>query len=260
MSLLFPRLSPLQTVSLIASFIVCWLFGGSSDGSVLFSIDPVTAGVLIGSSLLSSAVGPIAKGIAEKRARKRLEESPEYKAQKKQERKAARRLRKGKYGYSKARKREMVEEAQRGHEAQTKAAAADITRAAATGGPFGAGAARKHTEALSEGAQDVAATTRMQAEGQSSAAALQRRAADIGTVKGAAQQRQALEMGKAVTAGQTAEGFAQAGAMGLSGLAQAGAFDKPAAPDVDATGDKVAGRAPPGATPVAAGSKEGVVT
>jgi len=255
MSLLFPRLSPLQTVSLIASFIVCWLFGESPDGSVLFSVfDPVSATIIASGALLSSAVAPIAKGIAEKRARKRYDKSPEGRAQRREDRKADRRLRKGQYGHSRARKRQKVEEAHRGYQAQTKAAAADVTRAAATGGPFGAGAARKHTEALSEGAQDVAATARMQAEGESSADAIQREAMDRATVRSSAQQRQAREMGQATTAGQTAAGFGQAGAQTLTGPAQAGAFDKPAAPDVDATGDKVAGRAPPAATPVPVGS------
>ena len=107
MSLLFPKFTPVQVVLYLVSLVVCFVFRGES-GDILFSIEPVTAALLIGGAVAASSAPGIIKGVQAKKALKRYDKSPEAKALRKEQKAARKRLKKGDYGLSEAEMRKGV--------------------------------------------------------------------------------------------------------------------------------------------------------
>ena len=78
MNLLIPKLSPVQWFLYSAALLVCWVFRGDSEAEVLYAaVDPVTGALLIAAAAKGATA--IAKGIANRRARKRTEKAAELK-------------------------------------------------------------------------------------------------------------------------------------------------------------------------------------
>ena len=165
MSLLFPKFTPVQAILYLVSLVVCFVFRGES-GDILFSIEPVTAGVLIAGALAAGAAPQIIKGVQAKKAMKRYDKSAEAKALRQEQKEARKRLKKGDYGLSEAEMRRGVGETRRTYEADTKTAAANIARGSQD--PFAAGRKRQLTDALRAGSADAAARSRSQQQALSS--------------------------------------------------------------------------------------------
>jgi len=240
MSLLFPKFTPVQTVLYLVSLVVCFVFRGES-GDVLFSIDPITAGLIIATATAASATPGIIKGVQAKKAMKRYDKSPEAKALRKEQKAARKRLKKGCYGLSEAERRQGVGEARRTYDADTKTAAANIARDSQN--PFAAGRKRQLTDALTAGAADAAAASRSQQQALHSQVSAAEQTADRGIIQTAAAQRQAAEQGIAAANTAIGSGIASGVGTGIGAGTQAyaaGAFNPNRPAQAAAVGETVA--------------------
>mgnify|MGYP003131832689 CR=1 FL=1 len=253
MSLLFPKFTPVQAVLYLVSLVVCFVFRGES-GDILFSIEPVTAGVLIAGALAAGAAPQIIKGVQAKKAMKRYDKSAEAKALRQEQKEARKRLKKGDYGLSEAEMRRGVGETRRTYEADTKTAAANIARDSQN--PFAAGRKRKLTDALRAGSADAAAKSRSQQQALHSQIRAAEQTADRGIIQSAAAQRQAAEQG--IAAANTAIGSGIAGGIGTgigagTALYAAGAFNPNRPAQAQGAAEKLAAQpmatTPPGQNP-----------
>ena len=253
MSLLFPKFTPVQAILYLVSLVVCFVFRGES-GDILFSIEPVTAGVLIAGALAAGAAPQIIKGVQAKKAMKRYDKSAEAKALRQEQKEARKRLKKGDYGLSEAEMRRGVGETRRTYEADTKTAAANIARDSQN--PFAAGRKRKLTDALRAGSADAAAKSRSQQQALHSQVRAAEQTADRGIIQSAAAQRQAAEQG--IAAANTAIGSGIAGGIGTgigagTALYAAGAFNPNRPAQAGAAGEALAAQpqatTPPGQNP-----------
>ena len=241
MSLLFPKFTPVQAVLYLVSLVVCFVFRGES-GDILLSIEPITAGFLVGGAIAAGATPQILKGVQAKRALKRYKESPEAKALRKQQKAATKRLKEGDYGLSEAEMRQGVGETRRTYEADTKTAAANIARGSQD--PFAAGRKRQLTDALRAGSADAAARSRSQQQALSSQIGAAEQAADRGIIQSAAAQRQAAEQGIAAANTAIGSGIASGVGSGLTAGTQlyaAGAFNPNRPAQAGNVGETVAG-------------------
>ena len=201
MSLLFPKITPVQAVLYLVSLAVCFVFRGESS-DVSLSLGLVAAGIIAAGVAASRAAPQIIKGVQAKKAMKRYDKSPEAKALRKEQKAARKRLKKGEYGLSGAEMRQGVGETRRTYEADTKTAAANIARGSQD--PFAAGRKRQLTDALRAGSADAAAKSRSQQQALHSQVRAAEQTADRGIIQSAAAQRQAAEQG--VSAANTAIG------------------------------------------------------
>lgn len=248
MRLLFPELTLMQAITLLAAFVVCLVFGGEPSGEVLYSIPLLIPLVLAGGAIAAAAAPKIIEGIQQRRALKRIEGSPEAKAMARLEAKARKRIEKAKYGASEAEKRTQIGEVARSYEAGTKSLEADVKRTAVAS-PLGGGAARTKIEDIREGVADVTPKARMQAETLSMQRAAGERAADVAMTGGALSRRAAMEQGRAVAATNIGTGVAQGVGTGISTGTQlyaSGVFN----PNLSTQAGVIGSQMPPGSAPI----------
>ena len=241
MSLLFPKFTPVQTVLYLVSLVVCFVFRGES-GDVLFSIDPITAGLIIAGAAAAGAAPQIIKGVQAKKAMKRYDKSAEAKALRKEQKAARKRLKKGDYGLSEAEMRKGVGETRRTYEADTKTAAANIARGSQN--PFAAGRKAQLTDALRAGSADAAAKSRSQQQALHSQVRAAEQTADRGVIQTAAAQRQAAEQGIAAANTAIGSGIASGAGSLISGGTQAyagGAFNPNRAAQAQGAAEQLSG-------------------
>ena len=248
MSLLFPKFTPVQAALYLVSLVICFVFRGESS-DVLFSIEPVTVGLIIGAAAAAGAAPQIIKGVQAKKSMKRYDKSAEAKALRKEQKAARKRLKKGDYGLSEAEMRRGVGETRRGYEADTKTAAANIARGSQD--PFAAGRKRQLTDALRAGSADAAAKSRSQQQALHSQVRAAEQTADRGNIQTAAAQRQAAEQGIAAANTAIGSGIATGAGTGITAGTQlyaAGAFNPNRPAQAASVGETVA--AQPQATTV----------
>jgi hypothetical protein len=241
MSLLFPKFTPVQAVLYLVSLVICFVFRGESS-DVLFSIDPITAGILVGGAVAAGAAPGIIKGVQAKKALKRYDKSAEAKALRKEQKAARKRLKEGDYGLSEAEMRRGVGETRRTYEADTKTAAANIARGSQD--PFAAGRKRQLTDALRAGSADAAAKSRSQQQALHSQVRAAEQTADRGIVQTAAAQRQAAEQGIAAANTAIGTGIASGASTGITAGTQlyaAGAFNPNRPAQAGVVGQGIAG-------------------
>ena len=227
MHLLIPKLTPMQMALYLLALVVCWVFGGDTSSAVLYAIDPVTAAILIGGSVAAGAAPKIIEGIQQRRAMKRAAKSPEVRAQRRLEKQARRRLKKGKYGVTEAEKRQMGLEGNLEYTGQLSKFEADTKRG---GGGQSPKDKRNMMKQIIEGTKNFMTKRRGDIEDLSTKVAATKRAADVGVVTGAAANRYAIEQGKAAANTAIGTGVAQGIGSGISMGTQAhgaGLFQKP---------------------------------
>lgn len=227
MRLLFPELTLMQALALLAAFVVCLVFGGEPSPGIVYALPPLVVGLLAAGAVAASAAPKIIEGVQKKRALKRIEESPEAEAVDLLQKKARKRLEKGDYGLSETEKRQMVGEAARSYEAGTKSLESEVKRAGAAS-PLGGGAARTNIEAIREGTEGTTAKARAAGETISQQKAATETAADVGTTMGGLAHRTSMETGRAAAATDVGAGVSQLVGGGLGAGTQlyaAGAFN-----------------------------------
>lgn len=184
MNILLPKFHPLVWIASAAFYILCLLEGGEPNPDIELAAWPLVA-------LAASAGLGIAKSVA---ANKRQKDA--IKAQKKAEKqrrrdikkvlgpeaeRAKKRLAKGKYGLSKARQREGVEEIQRATEAQAKGERAQLERGEE--GAYGPGRKDALKRALAGRQLGTVAQGRLGTTRMSEQLGAQQRGADVATTQ-----------------------------------------------------------------------------
>jgi len=224
-----PKFSLSTALSYSALLVWSLLHDSGVDADVMMSIDPLTGGLLLGAAGL--AVGKeVLAGNRQKRAIKAQgeDEAKREASVKKfmgpEAERALKRLRKGRYGVSKAKQREGTGEIQAAAEAQAKAQRAELKRGQ---GPYGSGRREALMRAVSEQQQSAVAQGRLGTARLSEQVGAQQQATDRGTV---AQYGQTLGgMSSAVPGMQyqtpgMGERLFGVGMQGLTGAATLGAF------------------------------------
>ena len=134
MSILLPKFQPVTWLFLFAFYLLCLLEGGSNSGeAVFYALDPLTGAVIGGSALLgfmgaSKADARAKEAMAAQKATERRQRRAIRKNLGPEAKRAKKRLKRGKYGLSKARQREGTEEINRAVEAQAKSQRAELER------------------------------------------------------------------------------------------------------------------------------------
>ena len=229
MSPVLPKFSLSTALSYSALLVWSLLHDSGVDTDIMMSLDPLTGGLLlagaglaVGKEVLAgkrqkAAIAAQAKDEAKRKAAIRKYMGPEAK-------RAQKRLRRGKYGLSKAKQREGTEEIQAAAEAQVKGQRAELERGQ---GPYGSGRREALRRALTEQQQSTVAQGRLGTARLSEQVGAQQQAADRGTV---AQYGQTLGgMASAVPGMQyqtpgMGERLLGVGMQGLTGAATLGAF------------------------------------
>ena len=233
MHILIPKFNPFVWLSIFAFYLLCLLDDSEIDPDLVYSIDPISAGILGGTALALGIGGTIAATKREKKAIKAQEkvERERREAIKKamgpEAKRAQKRLKTGKYGFSQAKQREGTEEIQRATEAQAKGQRAELERGQ---GPYGSGRKEALKRALAGRQAASVAQGRLGTARLSEQVGAQQQAADRGTV---AQYGQAMGgLGSSVPQMMMAsqspfERLSNFGMQALTGAATLGAFSGP---------------------------------
>jgi hypothetical protein len=225
MHLLIPKLTPMQMALYLVALVVCWVFGGPHNGEVSYAIPPLAAGALLLGAAAATAAPAIIKGIQAKRARKRIESSPEYKAMVKVGKKAREKEAAGDYGKTEAEKRAATLEGALSFQSRLAGLEGDLKRDAQD--PYSAGGKRKRLKELTDASKDFEAKQRTGIEQVSSQQALAERGQTLNEMQAAAQQKVASEGALSAANTQIWSGAAQGVGSLLSGgtqMASQGAF------------------------------------
>ena len=184
MSLLVPKFHPLILVAFAAFYILCLLDGSAPNLEFQYAIAPLlVAGALVAGSAAAGIYGAhkAAEGqeaaIAAQKAQDRRRRRDIKKALGPEAKRAKRRLKRGKYGLSRARQQETTEEIQRATEAQAKGQRAELER-----GQADSGRREAMKRALSETQGRTVAEGRLGTARMSGQLAQQQQAADRQTV------------------------------------------------------------------------------
>lgn len=184
MNILLPKFHPVTWVSFFAFYVLCLLEGGDPNPEFLFAAWPAIAigvgaalgigGAIAASNRQSDAIK--AQKTAERKRRKSIKKvlGPEA-------RRAKRRLKRGKYGLSKARQQETTEELQRATEAQAKGQRAELERGEE--GAYGPGRKDALKRALAERQMSTVAQGRLGTARMSEQLGQQQQQADRSTVQ-----------------------------------------------------------------------------
>jgi hypothetical protein len=197
MHLLFPRFHPVAIGLYFCALGVCFVFGGTSSGEVLFAIDPfsATAIALAAAQVGTKVVQGLQKAKTNKTAIANFMGSPEYKAMSAQQQAAALRAEADRYGLNAAARRRLGIESGKDYKAKVAETKADLKSGMAD--PTKMAQSRELVDRIAKGASDTAVQATAAAEEQSGKLALGQKAQDLGVIKGAAAQRSALEQGLA---------------------------------------------------------------
>jgi len=230
MHILIPKFHPVAWLSIFAFYALCLLEGGDPDPGLVFSIDPIT-GAIIGGTALTLGIGKAIAGnkrekraIAAQKAAERKRRRAIKKAMGPEARRAQKRLRKGKYGFSQAKQREGTEEIQRAAEAQAKGQRAELERGE---GPYGSGRKEALKRALADRQRSTVSQGRLGTARLSEQVGAQQQQADRGTVTQYGQALGGLQSavpGMMMQSRSGFERFADVGMQGLTAAATMGAF------------------------------------
>ena len=230
MHILIPKFHPVAWLSIFAFYVLCLLEGGDPDPGLVFSIDPITGAIVGGTAVALGLTSAIAgnkrekRAIAAQKAAERKRRQAIKKAMGPEARRAQKRLKRGKYGFSQAKQREGTEEIQHSAEAQAKGQRAELERGE---GPYGSGRREALKRALSQQQQSTVAQGRLGTARLSEQVGAQQQAADRSTVTQYGQALGGLQSavpGMMMQSKSGAERFADIGMQGLTAAATLGAF------------------------------------
>lgn len=235
MSILLPKFQPVTWLFLFAFYLLCLLEGGSNSGeAVFYALDPLTGAVIGGSALLgfmgaSKADARAKEAMAAQKATERRQRRAIRKNLGPEAKRAKKRLKRGKYGLSKARQREGTEEINRAVEAQAKSQRAELERGEEGAG--GSGRREQMKRALAQQRGDTVSKGRLGTARLSGELGQQQQAADRGTVSTYGRSLAGLSSavpGMMLQTPSMGERMANLGQATLTSAATMGAFSGPA--------------------------------
>jgi hypothetical protein len=218
MHLLIPKMTPMQMTLYLVALVVCWVFGGPHNDEVSYALPPLVAGGLLLGAAAAAAAPAIIKGIQAKRARKRYQESPEFKALQKLSAAARKQEAEGDYGLGDAEKRKATTEGALAFQGRMGGLQGEIARDAQD--PFSAGRKRQRLKDIADASADFTAKQQTGIEQVSSKQATDERGMALNTMQAAAQQKLASENALAAANTQIWSGAAQGTGALMSGGAQ----------------------------------------